>query len=150
MARYILDTNVVLRLANPDDNLNRLVTDAIVTLLTAESECYLIPQVLIEFWVVVTRPTQVNGLGWSPLQAATAMSQLLERFPFLEDQPEIFAIWRQLVLSHSVMGKRAHDTRIAAAMVTHSITHLLTFNIQDFIQIPGITVTSPQQINAGI
>jgi hypothetical protein len=31
-------------------------------------------------------------------------------------------------------------------MLTHGITHLLTFNTQDFIQVPGITVTAPQSV----
>jgi predicted nucleic acid-binding protein len=46
------------------------------------------------------------------------------------------------------MGKRAHDAQIAAAMLAHRITHLLTFNTQDFIQVPGIAVAAPQSVIA--
>lgn len=34
-------------------------------------------QVLVEFWVVATRPIAVNGLGWSAEQARTQIAQLL-------------------------------------------------------------------------
>lgn len=65
MAKYLLDTNVVLRLSNPSDDQHELVTEAIATLLTQGDEYYLTEQVLIELWVVATRPINVNGLGWS-------------------------------------------------------------------------------------
>jgi len=54
MTKYLLDTNVVLRLSNPSDDQHELVTEAIATLLTQGNECYLTAQVLIELWVVAT------------------------------------------------------------------------------------------------
>jgi len=148
MALYLLDTNIVLRLANADDVQHELVAGAVSGILAQEQECCLISQVLIEFWVVSTRPVDVNGLGWTASQSEDAITQLLNRFPLLEDGPEIFVIWQQLVATQNIAGKRAHDARIAAAMLTHGVTHLLTFNTQDFIQVPDITIASPQSIIA--
>jgi len=65
MTRYLLDTNVVMRFCNPSDIQHQLATNAISRLLMQSDECSLVAQVVIEFWVVATRPTQVNGLGWS-------------------------------------------------------------------------------------
>ncbi len=65
MNKYLLDTNILLRLSNPSDRQHFLVTTAIATLLKQGDECYLSVQVLIELWVVATRPIDVNGLGWS-------------------------------------------------------------------------------------
>ena len=148
MALYLLDTNIVLRLANADDVQHKLVSEAVSRILAQEQECYLISQVLIEFWVVSTRPVDVNGLGWTTSHTEDAIAQLLNRFPLLDDQSEIFAIWQQLVTTQNIVGKRAHDARIAAAMLTHGVTHLLTFNTKDFIQVPDITVVAPQSIIA--
>ena len=148
MALYLLDTNIVLRLANADDVQHELVAGAVSGILAQEQECCLISQVLIEFWVVSTRPVDVNGLGWTASQSEDAITQLLNRFPLLEDGPEIFVIWQQLVATQNIAGKRAHDARIAAVMLTHGVTHLLTFHTQDFIQVPGITIASPQSIIA--
>ena len=53
-------------------------------------DCYLSPQVLIEMWVVATRPTDVNGLGWSTDHARKIIDELLERFPLADEIPQIF------------------------------------------------------------
>ena len=44
---------------------------------------------------------------------------------------------------YKVIGRRVHDTRLVAAMNVHSVTHLLTFNTDDFKRYDGITVVDP-------
>jgi predicted nucleic acid-binding protein len=44
-----------------------------------------------------------------------------------------------------VIGKQVHDARLAAFLNTHGITHLLTFNTNDFKNY-GITAVSPDEI----
>ena len=39
-------------------------------------------------------------------------------------------------------GTNAYDARLAAAMLTHGVTHLLTFNAKDFRRL-GIEVIEP-------
>lgn len=146
MTQYLLDTNVVMRFCNASDVQHRLATAAIDRLLAQEDECLLTAQVLVEFWVVATRPVEVNGLGWSVEQARSTIDQLLDRFPLLEESSHIFPIWLNLVTDSKVMGKRTHDVRIIAAMLAHRITHLLTFNSGDFAVASTITVTHPQEL----
>ncbi|MBD1943421.1 type II toxin-antitoxin system VapC family toxin [Coleofasciculus sp. FACHB-712] len=146
MTRYLLDTNVVLRLSSPTDVQHSLAIDAISCLLTQENECFLTAQVLVEFWVVATRPIEVNGLGWAVEQTRNTVDQLLDRFPLLEEIPQIFPNWLDLVTINRVMGKRTHDVRIVAVMLAHGITHLLTFNPRDFTGISGITIVRPQEL----
>ena len=62
------------------------------------------------------------------------------------DRPEIYAEWKALVTQHAVMGKPAHDARIAAAMKVHGISHLLTFNTNDFKRFSDITAVSPTEL----
>ena len=146
MTRYLLDTNVVMRFCNPSDVQHELATDAISRLLMQSDECLLVTQVIIEFWVVATRPTQVNGLGWTVEQTRSTIDQLLDRFPFLEESPQIFPNWLNLVTTNRVMGKRTHDARIIAVMLANEITHLLTFNPSDFAGISSITIVHPQDL----
>ena len=47
-----------------------------------------------------------------------------------------------------VIGKNAHDARLVAAMRVHGVTHLLTFNDQDFARYTGITVLTPAAVFA--
>ncbi|WP_334692591.1 hypothetical protein [Nostoc sp.] len=50
------------------------------------------------------------------------------------------------VTTYKVMGKRVHDARLIAVMLTHGVTHLLTFNIDDFTSTAGIIVVHPQTV----
>ncbi len=146
MTRYLLDTNVVLRFCNPSDVQHQLATEAISRLLAQADECLLTAQVLIELWVVATRPVEVNGLGWTVEQTRDTIDQLLNRFPLLEETSQIFPNWLDLVTISKVMGKRTHDARIVAVMLAHKVTHLLTFNPSDFVVTSSITIVRPQEL----
>ncbi|MEM7533022.1 MAG: type II toxin-antitoxin system VapC family toxin [Chloroflexota bacterium] len=146
MKKYVLDTNIVLRFINPADRQHHLVTEAVAIILANGHECYLLPQILIEFWVVATRPIDVNGLGWSAEYTRRMIDQLLERFPMAEEYPQIFSRWLALVTANQINGKRTHDARIAAAMLASDIHHILTLNPKDFTGISDIRVTHPQEI----
>ncbi|MDS3860137.1 type II toxin-antitoxin system VapC family toxin [Thermosynechococcaceae cyanobacterium BACA0444] len=146
MTKYLLDTNVVMRFCNPSDTQHQLATEAVFHILMQSDECLLIPQVIIEFWVVATRPIQANGLAWTVERTRNMIDQLLDRFPVLDENPEIFPNWLNLVTTHKVMGKRTHDARIIAAMLSHEITHLLTFNPSDFTGLSSIKIVHPQDL----
>lgn len=146
MAKYLLDTNVVLRFSNPSDAQHCLAAEAVATLLLQGNECYLTTQVLIELWVVATRPVDVNGLGWSVGQAHGVIEQLLKRFPMVDETSQIFSSWFALVTDNQIKGKRTHDTRIVAVMLTSGISHILTLNPNDFSGVPGITTVHPQKV----
>lgn len=150
MTKYLLDTNIVLRISNPSDKQHRLVTESVATLLMQTDECYLTGQVLIELWVVATRPVDVNGLGWSVEHTGNVIDQLIERFPLAEEIPQIFPAWLTLVTENQIQGKQTHDARIVAVMLASGISHILTLNPTDFSRIPGITVVHPQEIIAPV
>lgn len=146
MTKYLLDTNIVLRFSNPSDTQHSLSTEAVATLLMKGDECYLTAQVLIELWVVATRPTDVNGLGWSIEKTRDVLDQLLDRFPIADETSQIFPNWLTLVTENQIKGKRTHDARIISVMLASDISHILTLNPKDFSGIPGITIMHPQEI----
>lgn len=90
MADYLLDTNVLLRMSDSTSPVNLLAGRAAATLLKQQNRLFLTSQNIVEFWVVATRPAQVNGLGWSVQQTHTEIEQILSQFPLLEETPEIF------------------------------------------------------------
>lgn len=110
MTKYLLDTNVILRFSNPSDKQHDFVTKTVAILLEQSNECYLTAQVLIELWVVATRPVDVNGLGWSTRQVNNIIEQLLNRFPLIEETSLVFPAWLDLVTENQIKGKRTHDT----------------------------------------
>ena len=146
MTTYLFDTNIILRFSNPSDGQHELVTNAVAAILKQGDECYLAPQVLIEMWVVATRPTDVNGLGWSTTYTRNVIDQLMQRFPMVEEVPQLFQAWLDIVSTQKILGKRTHDARIAALMKTSAISHILTLNPSDFSNIPDVTVIHPQNI----
>lgn len=146
MTQYLLDTNILLRGSDPNSSSYALVRDAVNQIIQQGGNCLITPQVLIEFWVVATRPLDVNGLGWAPQKTQQEINALLTQFSLLEDTPEIFSHWFQLVIKHNIKGKRTHDIRLLAVMSVHQIPCLLTFNPKDFISLPHIRLIQPQDL----
>jgi len=140
------DTNILLRSAQPSAPEHAVATGAVQKLRGRGDIVYITPQNLVEFWSVATRPAQVNGLGLTPVQADAETRALEALFPLLPDSPAIHSIWRQLVVSAVVSGRQVHDARLAAVMIAHGITRILTFNTSDFTRYPGITALHPQDV----
>jgi predicted nucleic acid-binding protein len=45
------------------------------------------------------------------------------------------------------MGKKSHDARLVAAMITHNIDNILTFNTDDFLRYSEIIPVDPRTIH---
>ena len=144
MTQYLLDTNILLRASDPNSPSYPLIMNVVNMIIRQGGECLITSQILIEFWVVATRPNDVNGLGWTTQKTQQEIKQILSQFSLLEETLDIFPLWFQLVTTYNIKGKRSHDLRILAVMKASSITHLLTFNPDDFIPLPNITIVHPQ------
>ena len=144
---YLIDTNVLLRSADPA---HPMYADAVgsVSLLRNRGETLcIIPQNLIEFWNVYTRPANRNGLGHSPEEAREEIQHLKALFTVVADTAEIYTVWERIVAQYQVSGVNVHDARLTAAMLVHGITHILTFNVKDFNRYAGeITPIHPSTL----
>jgi predicted nucleic acid-binding protein len=145
---YLLDTNIILRIANRDASNHIMVMNAVKRLAASGERLYLVPQCLYEFWSATTRPTSVNGLGWTALQARLQVGALIEIYELLPDTNKVFSKWLELVTLHGVSGKPSHDARLVAAMHTHGITHFLTLNGDDFKRYTEIKSVDPSELQA--
>jgi hypothetical protein len=52
-----------------------------------------VPQTIAEFWVVATRPIDVNGLGASPKAADAEVDRLLGFFELVPEPESAFGEW---------------------------------------------------------
>jgi hypothetical protein len=78
--------------------------------------------------------------------AGRALAEVLSTsFSLLPDREELNTLWQELVERHVVMGIRAHDVRLVAAMQSDGITQLLTFNASDFHDL-GIVILNPAAV----
>jgi len=108
-------------------------------------DIFITSQNLIEFWAVATRPDSANGLGMTPVEASQETNKIEQLFPIAPDIPVIFPTWQRLVLSAGVSGVQVHDARLVAVMLAHNITHILTFNTDDFKRFTAeVTVVHPK------
>jgi predicted nucleic acid-binding protein len=146
MGSYLADTNLLLRLADPDSEQHAVATQALARLLGKGDEVYLTPQNFIEFWAVATRPVEVNGFGWTSEQTAKEVADLQERFAMLPDSPEVFTHWLNLVQQRPIHGKRVHDARLVAVLQAHAVEHLITFNTADFAAFSFLSLIDPHQL----
>jgi predicted nucleic acid-binding protein len=140
---YAVDTNILLRSAEPNHPMHAETLAALSSLRTSGHSLCVFPQHVIEFWNVATRPAEKNGLGFSHQQAITEVEKIEKLFRLILDAPAIYGEWKHLVIARSVSGKQVHDTRIAATMTVHGITHLLTYNTGDFERLAAIHAVSP-------
>ncbi len=141
----LLDTNILLRLAQPHHPNATVATRALRALRAANEMLYITQQNIVEFWAVATRPIAANGLGFSTEQAAAEIDALKRLFVLLPELP-VENAWERLVYDYRVSGKNAHDARLVAAMVVHGIESILTFNAEDFLRYSEIRVLDATKI----
>ena len=85
-------------------------------------------------------------MGKSPEYAQNCIDRFVVLFRFLKDERAIYDHWFDLVKGHGVSGVKSFDTRLGAAMLRHSLTHILTFNAKDFRPYKHITVLEPADV----
>ena len=143
---WLVDTNVLLRWSDRDNPHHPECGDAVNRLIEQGDQVCTCAQVLIEYWVTATRPREVNGFGLSVIQAAGQLSVVHGSFPCLVEPAEIADLWQEITIRHAVSGRQAHDARIAALMLAHGVTHLVTLNRTDFTRYSDITAVTPEEI----
>ena len=82
-------------------------------------------------------------------QARAGAEDVRRHLLLLRDERTIFEHWLDLVSKYSVLGKKGHDARIVAAMQRHGVSHLLTFNCDDFRRYAEIVAVVPDDAVAG-
>jgi len=143
---YLIDTNILLRTAEPNHEMYSDAVSAVSGLIAAGENVVTVPQCLIEFWVVATRPTTSNGLEFSIAEADAEVERIGSLLTILPERPDIFDEWRLLVAKYSVRGRNAHDARIAAAMVAHGVENIVTFNHSDFRRYTEFNTLTPSDV----
>ena len=113
--RFLIDTNVVLRLSDRSHGMHGEARAATAWLDTNGHDCVIVPQVLYEYWVVATRPLANNGLGMTVADADAAISRWMVVFRLLLDERGIFAFSMQ-----SIQRIRSSSLRLCSMDVGNS------------------------------
>jgi predicted nucleic acid-binding protein len=148
MNAVLLDTSILVRERDTTDAKHAETLNCIRVLWHAQWTLYITTQSLIEYWSVATRPHHLRGgLGLSPQQAEGDIAQFLELHDFLEEPPNLFERWRQIVNRYQVRGKQVWDARLVAIMELKNVQHLLTFNKSDFNRYQSIEAWLPNEVD---
>jgi len=144
--RYLVDTNVLLRISRQDDPQHELIGSTIEELVERGTELCFALQNISEFWNVCTRPADRNGYGLTIAETDERIRHIERTMTFLPDSEQVYSIWRGLVFAHQVRGVQVHDARLAAIMRAYDVTHILTLNQPDFLRYSAIQAVHPSQI----
>jgi predicted nucleic acid-binding protein len=147
---FLIDTNILVRLANVADAFYPVADRAVAELHQRGESLHIAPQNLIEFRNVATRPPAGNGLGLSAAAAEAKAAMFEAVFPLLPETPDIYPAWKSLAAAAGEIGKQVHDARLLAICHVHKVTHLLTFDLVHFASLtrfgPAVAVVDPASV----
>ena len=113
--KYLLDTNILLRLVEINHPHHKIAIEALKKLRQQNHTFCVLLQNVSEFWNVCTRPADKNGLGFSISKTDLQLKRFERLFEVLPDTLDVYKNWRKLVVNHSVQGVQVHDAKIVAA-----------------------------------
>jgi predicted nucleic acid-binding protein len=128
----LIDTNVLLRRTQPDHPSHAVAVESVARLLLTGEPVYFTLQNIAEFWNVATRPAANNGLGFSIAMTLSEVEKIERFLTVLPESPATYGEWKRLVVMHSVLGSKVHDTKLVAVMNVYGVRKILTFNTDDF------------------
>jgi len=128
----LIDTNVLLRRTQPDHPSHAVAVESVARLLLTGEPVYFTLQNIAEFWNVATRPAANNGLGFSIAMTLSEVEKIESFLTVLPESPATYGEWKRLVVMHSVLGSKVHDTKLVAVMNVYGVRKILTFNTDDF------------------
>jgi predicted nucleic acid-binding protein len=141
----LLDTNILLRISQPNTAHAAIAERALNPLRFRDEVLPIASQNLVEFWAVATRPVTQYGLGFTVERTVMQVAALKRLFPLLPELP-LQSEWERPVALYRVSGKSCCDARLVAAMTVHGTKSILTFNVQDFVRYEGIAVLDPRTL----
>ena len=146
--RVLVDTNILVRNAQPNHPLWSQSTRAVSKLIRQNDAVFFCSQNIAEFWNVATRPTALNGLGLSHEEALREVNSIEKLLSLLPDVPAVYTTWKEIVRDHRVQGVKVYDARLVAIMSVYAVENILTFNGVDFKRYSHIAALHPSTVVA--
>jgi uncharacterized protein len=141
----LLDTNVLVYAVDTDAPAHGPCHDVVERAMAGRLDAALVPQVLLEFYAVVTSPRRVRA----PLSPADGMAQVEDwRRTIAVHQPTARCLDELAALTTRLrrVGQEVHDLFLVAQMRAHGIRDICTVNAADFAGIGGIRVRAPETV----
>jgi predicted nucleic acid-binding protein len=140
-----LDTSVLLTATDESRPQHAAAGRVLTSAVRAGVHLGLSGQILREYLVAATRPVERNGLGLLPEQALANVGEFRRRALVYAEDDAVSLRLGKLVREAGVRGKRIHDANVAATMLVHGISVLVTDNPDDFAPFAGIRSVSADE-----
>jgi predicted nucleic acid-binding protein len=141
----LLDTNVLVYSVDTTAAIHAPCHAVVARAMSGKLDAVIVPQVLMEFYAVVTSPRRVR----SPLSPDDGAVQIADwrrtiavRYPTAQCLDE----WTTLVRTLQRAGQDVHDLFLIAQMRAHGISDICTANAGDFAGVTGITARQPHTV----
>jgi toxin-antitoxin system PIN domain toxin len=141
----LLDANVLVYAVDAEAPLHAACHEVVSRSMLGQLNAALVPQVLMEFYAVVTSSRRVR----SPLSVRDATAQVTDwraSIPVRYPTARCLEEWTVMVQKLQRTGQEVHDLFLAAQMRAHDIGDICTANPGDFAGISGITVHHPTRL----
>ena len=108
-------------------------------------DAVIVPQVLMEFYAVVTSPRRVRA-PLSPGDGASQVADWRQTIALRYSTAACLDDWISLVVQLGRVGQDVHDLSLIAQMRSHGIGAICTANVGDFAGVTGITAHRPETV----
>ncbi len=142
--KVFLDTNIVLRLLNPELDPDQRIENFVKQFQTQDYKFWISRQVIREYLVQITRPGYLKTpFSGEPLQKH--VETLYTLFQVADETQAVADRLLQLLRDIPTGGKQIHDANIVATMLVNGVTTLLTLNGEDMRRFNAhISIAAPQ------
>ena len=141
----LLDTNVLVYAIDGTAAIHAPCHSLVDRAMSGRLDAVIVPQVLMEFYAVVTSPRRVR----SPLTPNDGASQVDDwRRTIAVRYPTAGCLdaWMTLARQLRRVGQDVHDLFLIAQMQSHGIGDICTANVGDFAGVTGITAHRPETL----
>jgi uncharacterized protein len=138
----IVDANILIYAMDADAPQHAVSRALLEAAQQASLVLYVTPQILCEFYSIVTNPRRVPKPR-TPADACQALSRLLGFLQVLPVPPQTFHFLLDLLNQYPVTGGDVFDLQIVATMRANAVHKIYTFNTSDFDRFAGLSVVAP-------
>lgn len=129
--RVLLDTNLLVAASVQEHPSHSGSKSYVESLIDQRISICITAQICREFMVVMTRKA-IGPRLFSVKEALHVLQAWRASCVLLRENKLVFERWLGLVEEFDVKGKQVHDAHIVAAMLTHGVTRIGTWNSSDF------------------
>jgi len=139
--RALLDTNVLVYAMNRDAEYHDSCRNLLERAARQEVSACLAPQILFEYFAVVTSARHLPK-PLSVADAAADVERLRDLFPMIQPTERVVGSTVRLAQTLGVAGRRVFDLVLAATMLESGVSAIYTYD-DHFANIPGVVALRP-------